>query len=113
MAVPGWPPWLSHAWYRVNHAVQLTGMTLAFSFRFAGRGYMPARGPALLVANHQSFLDPSIVGVTVGRDIHYLARKTLFTNRLLTLYMQSVNAVPVDHTGVAKEGLKAIIDLLQ
>jgi 1-acyl-sn-glycerol-3-phosphate acyltransferase len=112
MAVPGWPPWLSHLWYRANHAVQLTAMTLAFSFRFAGRAHVPTRGPALFVANHQSYLDPSIVGVTVGRDIHYLARKTLFKNRLLSLYMQSVNAVPVDQKGVAKEGLKAVIDLL-
>jgi 1-acyl-sn-glycerol-3-phosphate acyltransferase len=113
MAVPGWPPWLSHLWYRLNHAVQLTGMTLAFSFRFAGRRYVPPTGPVLLLANHQSYLDPSIVGVTVGRDIHYLARKSLFKNPWLALYIRSVNGVPVDHTGVAKEGLKAVIDLLQ
>ncbi|HVS39882.1 MAG TPA: lysophospholipid acyltransferase family protein [Gemmataceae bacterium] len=113
MPVPGWPDWLSHAWYRVNHAVQMVGMTLSFSFRHEGMGNVPPTGPVLLLANHQSYLDPSIVGVAAGRDIHYLARKTLFKNRLLALYIRSMNGVPVDHTGVAKEGLKAVIDLLQ
>ena len=112
MPVPGWPPWLSHLWYRTNHVVQLTTAMLAFSFRFAGGRHVPQTGPVLLLANHQSFLDPSIVGVTAHRDIYYLARKTLFQNPLLTLYIQSVNGVPVDQEGVAKEGLKTVIDLL-
>lgn len=112
MPVPGWPPWFSHLWYRANHVVQFTAATLAFSFRIAGGRHVPRTGPALLLANHQSFLDPSIVGVLSNRDIYYLARKTLFRNRLLSLYIQSVNGVPVDQEGVAKEGLKTVIDLL-
>src|SRR5260370_36026714 len=112
MAVPGWPPWLSHLWYRTNYAVQMTGLTLAFSFRFAGARHVPPTGPALLVANHQSFLDPSIIGIASRRDIHYLARKTLFKNPLLALYMRSVNGVPVDSKGVGKVGLQAVRELL-
>ena len=113
MPVPGWPDWLSHAWYRVNHAVQMTGLTLAFSLRHEGMGNVPPTGSVLLLSNHQSYLDPSLVGVAAGRDIYYLARKSLFKNPLLALYIRSVNGVPVDHTGVAKEGLKTVIDLLQ
>ncbi len=112
MPVPGWPDWLSHAWYRVNFGVQMVGMTLAFSLRHEGMENVPLTGPVLLVANHQSYLDPSIVGVASYRDIYYLARKTLFRNPLLALFIYSVNGVPVDSTGVAKEGLKAVIDLL-
>ena len=113
MPVPGWPPWLSHLWYRTNHVVQMTGLMLAFSFRTAGSRHVPQTGPVLLLANHQSFLDPSIIGVTARRDIYYLARKTLFKNPLATLYIQSVNGVPVDNEGVAKEGLRTVIDLLK
>ena len=112
MPVPGWPDWLSHAWYRVNFGVQMVGMTLAFSLRHEGMENVPLTGPALLVANHQSYLDPSIVGVASYRDIYYLARKSLFKNPLFALFIYSVNGVPVDSTGVAKEGLKAVIDLL-
>ena len=113
MAVPGLPAWLSHVWYGAHSAVLMAGLATAFSFRIKGGRNMPARGPALLVANHQSFLDPPIVGVTVGRTIHYLARKTLFRNPLFGRYIQSVNGVPVDQEGMAKDGLKAIIDLLR
>ena len=112
MPVPGWPDWLSHAWYRVNFGVQMVGMTLAFSLRHEGMENVPLTGPVLLVSNHQSYLDPTLVGVASYRDIYYLARKTLFKNPLLALYISSMNGIPVDSTGVAKEGLKAVIDLL-
>jgi 1-acyl-sn-glycerol-3-phosphate acyltransferase len=113
MPVPGWPPWLSHLWYRANYTVQMAGMTLAFSFRFEGGRHVPPTGPVLLLANHQSYLDPTIVGLAARRDIYYLARKSLFEKPLLEWYVRSMNGVPVDHHGVAKEGLKATIDLLQ
>ena len=73
MPAPGLPDWLSHAWYRVNHACIFAGATLGFSFRFEGVRHMPRRGPALVVANHQSFLDPVLVGLAVSRD-HPLPR---------------------------------------
>ena len=80
MPAPGWPEPLSNLWYRANHAAIFAGATLGFSFRFEGGRHMPVRGPALIVANHQSFLDPVLVGLAVGRTIHYMARKTLFDN---------------------------------
>ena len=53
-------------------------LLIGFSLRAAGRRNVPRRGPALLIANHQSFLDPPAVGVAAPRHLHYLARKTLF-----------------------------------
>jgi 1-acyl-sn-glycerol-3-phosphate acyltransferase len=113
MAAPGWPDWLSHLWYRAHYAAIFAGMTTAMSFRFAGGRHMPRRGPALLVANHQSFFDPPLVGLAVGRTIHYLARKTLYANPGFAWFLKSVNAHPIDQEGVATEGLRAIIELLK
>jgi len=42
-----------------------------------------------------------------------LARKTLFKNRVLGAYLYSVNCIPVDQEGVAKEGLKKAVEKLQ
>jgi 1-acyl-sn-glycerol-3-phosphate acyltransferase len=113
MAAPGWPDWLSHLWYRAHYAAIFAGMTTAMSFRFAGGRHMPPRGPALLVANHQSFFDPPLVGLAVGRTIHYLARKTLYAHPAFAWFLNSVNAHPVDQEGVATEGLRAIMELLK
>jgi 1-acyl-sn-glycerol-3-phosphate acyltransferase len=113
MAAPGWPDWLSHLWYRAHYAAIFAGTTAALSFRFAGGRHMPSHGPALLVANHQSFFDPPLVGLAVGRTIHYLARKTLYASPPFAWFLNSVNAHPVDQEGVATEGLRAIMELLK
>ena len=34
-----------------------------FGFNFSGKGYVPVEGPVLLVSNHQSNLDPVLVGI--------------------------------------------------
>ncbi len=74
---------------------------------------MPRRGPALIVANHQSFFDPVLVGLAVTRTINYLARKTLFDVPLLGPFLRTVNVHPVDQDGAAHGGIKAIIEVLK
>jgi 1-acyl-sn-glycerol-3-phosphate acyltransferase len=107
------PDRLSYAWYEAWYYAAQTVLTLAFSFRHAGGRNVPPRGPVLLVANHQSYLDPLLVGLAARRHLTYLARKTLFRNRLFGAFLRSVNCVPVDQEGVAKEGLKTAVEKLQ
>jgi 1-acyl-sn-glycerol-3-phosphate acyltransferase len=77
-----------------------------------GQRNMPATGPALLIANHQSFLDPILCGLVARRPLVYLARKTLFKNRYAAAIIRSLNAVPIDQEGVGKEGIRTILDQL-
>src|SRR5207249_4418582 len=74
----GWGSWL---WYETAYAISMSVYILGFSFRWEGGRHVPRRGPALLVANHQSFLDPVAIGLAARRHLCYLARKTLFRNR--------------------------------
>src|SRR5271165_2479769 len=104
---------LSEIWYNVVHAAGMAGFALGFSFRFEGTRNVPKSGPVLVIANHQSFLDPWIVGIAVKRHLTYLARKTLFKNPVFAQLIRSVNAVPIDQEGVSKEGLKTVIDQLR
>jgi 1-acyl-sn-glycerol-3-phosphate acyltransferase len=107
------PPWLAALWYDLGYWTAMAVYTLGFGLRVEGRGNIPRTGPALLLSNHESYLDPLAVGLAAPRRLYYLARKTLFRNRLLGGYLRSVNCVPVDQEGVAKEGLKAILEQLQ
>jgi CMP/dCMP kinase len=108
--------WMDSFWFRVWHetcyAAYFWGFTLGFSLRMQGESNLPKRGPALLIANHQSFLDPLLCGVIARRPMVYLARKTLFTNRFGAAIIRSLNAVPIDQEGVGKEGLRTILDQL-
>jgi 1-acyl-sn-glycerol-3-phosphate acyltransferase len=105
--------WLSDAWYDFNFSWIWVGFQFGLSYRSEGFHRVPQRGPVLVVANHQSFLDPLIVGLAVRRRFTYLARKTLFRNRLFGDFLRSVRCVPVDQEGVAKEGLKATIEKIK
>src|SRR5262245_29314640 len=88
-------------------------MIFLFSARSTGSGNIPRRGPALLISNHESFIDPIIVGVAIGRHVSFLARKTLFQSAFKRSILESLNAVPIDQEGVGKEGIRNIIKQLQ
>ena len=59
-------------------------LMIFFGLRSVGQRHIPRRGGVLLIANHQSFLDPLAIGGARTRHLHYLARKTLFQNRLFS-----------------------------
>ena len=43
---------------------------------------IPERGGVLIVANHQSFLDPAMLGVKVRGPMSFLAKSELFVNKI-------------------------------
>jgi 1-acyl-sn-glycerol-3-phosphate acyltransferase len=84
-----------------------------FGYRSRGWHHVPAHGPALLVANHQSFLDPVIVGLATKRHLSYLARKTLFRNPFFSWAIRTLQAVPVDQESSGIDGIRAVLRLLR
>jgi 1-acyl-sn-glycerol-3-phosphate acyltransferase len=73
---------------------------------------VPAEGAVILAANHASYMDPPLVGSSLPRDLHYLARESLFKYPGVRQWLHSMNAVPVDRDGGGAKGLKAILDRL-
>jgi 1-acyl-sn-glycerol-3-phosphate acyltransferase len=99
--------------YEAGFWLTRTLLTWGFHYRYEGSQNVPRSGPVLLLANHQSFLDPPIVGCAIRRHLCFLARKTLFRNRFFAGLIRRLNAVPVDQEGIAKEGLKTILEELK
>jgi 1-acyl-sn-glycerol-3-phosphate acyltransferase len=75
--------------------------------------HVPRQGPALLIANHQSYIDPILIGLAARRRLNFLARKTLFHKGFYTWLMTSMGTIPVDQEGFAREGLQTLIQLLK
>jgi len=86
--------------------------TLGLSLRATGRHNIPTTGPALLVANHQSFIDPWLIGQAATRRLRYLARHTLFNNKYFASLIRCYGAVPIDR-GFGKEGLQTVFKELE
>ena len=73
---------------------------------------VPITGPAILAANHASYIDPPLVGAGLSRPLNYLARENLFDLPVLGGLLRKVHAVPVDRDGGGAAGLRAILDRL-
>ncbi len=64
--------------YLVFHALWRAILKAVFPIKILNREKLIEDGPCIIVANHQSFLDPPLIGCLYTNPIWYLARKTLF-----------------------------------
>ncbi len=103
---------LSALVYEFSYWVVFFIYVIGFRLRAASLRNIPRRGAVLIIANHQSLLDPIAIGLGVRRHMHYLARKTLFNNPIMGWFLRTVNVVPIDQEGVGKEGIRAILERL-
>ena len=83
-----------------------------FGMRVIGREHLITEGPVLVASNHQSFLDPPLIGNLYQDQMIYLARKTLFRGFGAWLYPKW-DAIPVDQDRPDMASLKAIIRRLR
>ena len=68
---------------------------------------IPKEGPILIVANHpSSFLDPINIAVLVNRKISFLAKATMFSNKIAANILSKLNIVPIYRAQDNPEKLK-------
>jgi 1-acyl-sn-glycerol-3-phosphate acyltransferase len=104
---------LRRAWYELlKRSLQLAAV-LAYRVRYSGQRNIPAKGGVLVVSNHQSHLDPPLVGLGSTRPMNYVARSTLFKFAPMGWLIASVNAFPIDRDGIGLGGIKVALKLLK
>ena len=99
------------------YAVCLRAARLAlrvfFRVRWIDCDDVPASGPLLIVANHQSYLDPPLVSTGIlHRHIDFIARAGLFRNRFFGWLIGTLNAIPITEQGSDTAAIKATLDRL-
>jgi len=80
--------------------------------RIEGLEHLPRSGPLIVACNHISFWDPPLVGSSVPRVIHFVAKAELFENRLLGGLISRYNAIPIHRGARARGGLRGAEDVL-
>lgn len=73
---------------------------------FRARAYhaerVPREGALILAANHQSYIDPPLVGAFIKREASYIARAGLFKFKPFGACLRAINCVPLqENTGDA------------
>jgi len=74
---------------------------------------VPRCGGALLVSNHQSFLDPPFVGSPVQRPLYYMARRSLFDAPCRGWLLRAVGAFAVDRDGADRQAMRTAVGLMR
>lgn len=84
---------------------------LFFRLKYRYKEKIPKKGKLVVVANHQSFLDPPLIGIGTGRRNYYMGRKTLFKG-LAGWHLHALNTYPIDKDNPIG-GVKKTLRLLQ
>lgn len=99
--------------YRFARSVFLEIYRGFFGYRVIGRENIELSGPAIIVSNHVSFMDPPLIGVAFDEPVWFLARKTLFSHPVMQWLLPRLQAVPVDQETPGPGSLKGMLRILR
>jgi 1-acyl-sn-glycerol-3-phosphate acyltransferase len=97
----------------VGRAVVRIAFILAFRIRIFGQLNVPQRGGALIVSNHQSYLDPALLAMGLKRSASFMARRSLFRNPAFRRLIVALNAFPVTVGGLDIAAMREAVQRLQ
>jgi len=103
------PTWL---WKMAQLLVRVF-TSLFFDLKVYGLKNVPRRGGALIVTNHQSLLDPLLLGVRHRRGMSYMAKSELFRNKAFAWLIRRLGAFPVRQGAGDVGAVKETISRLQ
>jgi 1-acyl-sn-glycerol-3-phosphate acyltransferase len=99
--------------YRLCHSMAKNLARVALNFRVIHPENLIEHGAALICANHVSFFDPPLVSICFQREIHFLARHTLYSNPAARWIFPRLNVTPIDQDRASMAGLKTAIRILK
>jgi 1-acyl-sn-glycerol-3-phosphate acyltransferase len=90
----------------------LAGGRLFFHITYEGGEHIPREGALIVASNHQSHLDPPLVGVGVPRHVFFLAKKEFTRFRLFRWFLRDIGTIFVNRSQ-GREALNAALEFLQ
>ena len=81
-------------WYGAMRTLLKPLVALGFRVRVQGLENIPESGPFILIANHQSYLDPVLVQTACPRTLHTFTKSTEFSRPFRSWLLTRLNALP-------------------
>ncbi len=99
--------------YSILRAVAPAVLGLFFRPRVVmGKEHLDQDQPVIYCANHRHLYDPFLLAVFVKKDIHFMAKKELFSNRFLAWALNNLGAFPVDRQKADVASIKRAVAAL-
>ncbi len=71
------------------------------------------KGGVIFIANHRNLMDPVMLGVTIPRCIHFMAKKELFESKFGNWFFRSLLVFPVNRKTADLKSLRQALKLLE
>lgn len=98
------------SYHTVYHGGRVVAETFA-TLEADGWDLLPP-GPCLIASNHQSMLDPPLIGGLLPEEIAFVARKTLFENPFFGWIIRGCRALPLDRDDVDLGAIRRALAVL-
>ena len=66
-----------------------------YRIEVVGADRLPVAGPAVVAPNHESVLDPFVLGAAISRDVRFVAKAELWRSRLFAWMLDGLGAIPI------------------
>lgn len=86
---------------------------LFFSIEVKGKENLKEiRNSCIIASNHQSYLDPPVLGIAFPRKLKYFSKRDMFSIPVLSFLIRHLGAIPIDRDEMAsmtmRQGIKTI-----
>lgn len=107
---PGSSAWRVLFWWSTVVALLRWYFVVFYRYRRHGMEHVPKTGAVLLVSNHQSNLDPPLVGfIAIDRPFKSIARESLFSSSILGYLMRTFGAISIRRGESDTKAIRAAI----
>ncbi len=86
---------------------------LYYPIEKVGVKQIPSKGSFILASNHLSYMDPMIIGLCFWRRISYLAKASLFENKIFGFFLHHVGAFPIKRDSADLSAIKETMKRLK
>lgn len=84
-----------------------------YRWKVEGREHVPSDGSAVICSNHISLWDPPLVGSSLSRFVHFMAKEELFHIPILSFVLPKILAFPVKRGQGDMKAIKISIQILR
>jgi 1-acyl-sn-glycerol-3-phosphate acyltransferase len=87
-------------------------ISLFYRVRTQGMENIPESGPAVIVSNHVSFMDPIILGGSIRRPLRFVMYYKIFDIPILNFFFRNAKAIPIASAKEDKQLMDDAFDLV-
>ncbi len=100
------------SFYKFARGIGRVYLKVFYRLDVRGLENIPAEGPVVLSANHISNIDPIMIGCSIDRVVHFMAKHELFRCKYNAKILTWLNAFPVKRGSSDRAALKKSIEIL-